>query len=97
MTRVVWTSPARDDLREIRAYVARDSAQYARLVVERLLAAVERLQDYPLSGRIVPEVEQPTLREVVAGAYRIVYRVTASEVHILTVVHGARQFPPGER
>jgi addiction module RelE/StbE family toxin len=94
MTRVVWTRPARDDLREIRAYIARDSVHYARLVTEGLVQAVDRLRDYPLSGRVVPELEQPTVREVIAGQYRIVYRVTADAVQILTVAHGARDFPP---
>lgn len=94
MTRVVWTQPARDDLREIRAYIARDSAHYARVVVEGLVQAVDRLRDYPLSGRVVPELEQPTIREVIAGQYRLVYRVTADAVQVLTVVHGTRQFLP---
>jgi addiction module RelE/StbE family toxin len=76
VTRVVWTGPARDDLREIRAYITQDSARYARVVVERLVAAVRRLREYPLSGRVVPELARPTFREVIEGAYRIVYRVT---------------------
>ena len=96
MTRVVWTRPARDDLREIRAYIAQDSERYARMVVERLVAAVRRLHDYPLSGRVVPELARPTTREVIEGAYRIVYRVTPDAVQILAVVHGARRFPPAE-
>ncbi|HKU92589.1 MAG TPA: type II toxin-antitoxin system RelE/ParE family toxin [Sphingomicrobium sp.] len=80
MTRVVWTRPARDDLREIRAYIAQDSERYARVVGERLVAAVRRLHDYPLSGRVVPELARPTIREVIEGAYRIVYRVTPDAV-----------------
>lgn len=96
MTRVVWTRPARDDLREIRVYIAQDSQRYARVVVERLAAAVRRLRDYPLSGRVVPELARPTIREVIEGAYRIVYRVTPDAVQILAVVHGARRFPPAE-
>lgn len=96
MTRVVWTRPARDDLREIRAYIAQDSERYARVVVERLVAAVQRLHDYPLSGRVVPELARPTIREVIEGAYRIVYRVTPDAVQILAVVHGARRFPRTE-
>ena len=96
MTRVVWTRPAREDLRAIRAYIARDSEHYARLVIEQLVRAVDRLRDFPLSGRIVPEMAEPTVREVVEGSYRIVYRVTAVEVQIVTVVHGTRQFPPEE-
>ena len=96
MTRVVWTRPARDDLRQIRAYIAQDSERYARVVIEHLVAAVRRLRDYPLSGRVVPELARPTIREVIEGAYRIVYRVTPDAVQILAVVHGARRFPPIE-
>ena len=57
------------------------SVHYARLVTEGLVHAVDRLHDYPLSGRVVPELDQPTVREVIAGQYRIVYRVTADAVH----------------
>jgi toxin ParE1/3/4 len=96
VTRIVWTRPARDDLREIREYIARDSARYARLVGVQIVTAVDRLRDFPLSGRVVPELARPNLREVVEGTYRIVYRVTADEVQILAVVHGAREFPTGK-
>jgi plasmid stabilization system protein ParE len=93
MARVVWTAPARADLRAIRAYIARDSTRYARAVVEQLLGVVGGLADFPLSGRMVPEVGQPTVREVIDGSYRIVYRVTPDEVQVVAVVHTARQFP----
>lgn len=91
--RVVWTRPALQDVSAIREYIARDSPRYARAVAERLFATVDRLQDYPLSGRVVPELAQPTLPEVIAAPYRIVYRVRAEVVEIITVVHAARQFP----
>jgi toxin ParE1/3/4 len=93
VTRVVWTRPALADVREIRAHIAQDSPRYGRVVAERLLAAAERLESYPLSGRVVPELGQPTLREVLMGDYRIVYRVTADAVQVVTVVHGARLLP----
>jgi plasmid stabilization system protein ParE len=44
----------------------------------------------------VPELEQATVREVIAAPYRIVYRVRADVLEILTVVHSARRFPPPE-
>lgn len=97
MTPVVWTSPAREDLREIRAYIAADSPRYAVIVTGRIVAAVRRLREYPQSGRIVPELARPTIREVIFGAYRIVYRITPNAVEILTVVHGARDFPRAVR
>ena len=93
MTRVVWTRPARDDLREIRAYIAQDSERYARVVTARVVAAVRRLREYPLSGRVVPELGRPTVRELIEGTYRIVYRLTPDAVQVLAVVHGARRFP----
>jgi toxin ParE1/3/4 len=49
-----------------------------------------------VSGRVVPELARPTIREVIDGAYRIVYRVTPDALQILAVVHGARRFPPVE-
>lgn len=93
MTRVVWTPPARDDLREIRRFIAQDSERYAQLVASRLVAAVRRLAEFPLSGRVVPELARPTIREVIQGAYRIVYRITPDAVEILAVVHSSRGFP----
>lgn len=81
------------DVQEIRAYIARDSPRYARAVAERLFDAADRLRRHPLSGRVVPELGQPTLREVIEPPYRIVYRVRADVLEVLTVVHGARRFP----
>lgn len=93
MTPVRWTPQALEDLEAIRAYVSRDSLQYAALLVERLFAAVDRLEVFPESGRIVPEFQRRDLREVILGSYRIVYRLHADRAVILTVFHGARLFP----
>lgn len=93
MTGVVWARPALEDVLEIRAYIARDSPRYARAVAERIFAAVDRLYEHPLSGRVVPEVGQATVREVIEPPYRIVYRVRAEVLEVVAVVHGARQFP----
>ena len=53
MTRVLWAPQAIQDVEAIRVHVAHDSARYADLVVERIVAAVERLWDHPRSGRVV--------------------------------------------
>ncbi len=90
MSRIVWALQAVADVEAIRAYVARDSAHYADLLVERLVSAVERLGSNPLSGRVVPEVGDESVREVVHGNYRIVYRVRQDLVEIVTIFHGAR-------
>ena len=72
MTRVIWAPQAVQDVEAIRAYVARDSSRYADLVVERIVAAVGRLENNPRSGRMVPEVGDESVREVIQGNYRIV-------------------------
>ena len=94
MTQVVWAPQAIQDVEAIRAYVARDSTHYADLVVERIVAAVERLKENPRSGRVVPELGDESIREVIHGNYRIVYRLRQDVVEVATVFHGARLFRP---
>ncbi len=93
MTRIVWTLQAIEDVEAIQSYVARDSPSYAALLAERIVESVERLKEFPRSGRVVPEVGKEPFREVIFGTYRIVYRLTGEGVDILTVVHAARLLP----
>ena len=92
MTRIIWSPQAIEDVEAIRAYVARDSPRYGDLLAERLVSAVEHLETDPLSGRVVPEVGDDTVREIIHGNYRIVYRVRPDLLEIVTVFHGARLF-----
>ena len=95
MTALIWSPRSIADLEEIRAYIAADSPAWAELPVQRLVAAVGRLRQYPDSGRMVPERQSPELREVVSGTFRIVYRRTPRLVEIATVFRGSRDFPIG--
>lgn len=92
MTRIVWAPQAVEDVEAIRAYVARDSPHYAQLVIDRIVAAVAPLEGSPRSGWVVPEVGDESLREVIHGNYRIVYRLRHDLIEIVTVFHGARLF-----
>ena len=67
-------------------------ATYADLLVERIVAVAGRLEAAPRSGRVVPEIGDESLREVICGSYRIVYRLRGESVEIVTVFHGARLF-----
>ena len=53
--RIVWSPQSLRDLHAIREYIAKDSERYADLTVARIFSAVERLLEFPHSGRIVPE------------------------------------------
>ena len=93
MIALIWSPRSIADLEEIRAYITADSPAWAELTVQRLVATVERLRQYPDSGRMVPERQSPELREVVSGRFRIVYRRTPDLVEIATVFRGSRDFP----
>lgn len=72
MVEVRWTLQASEDLDSIAQFIAKDSPQYARLFVTDVLQAVERLREFAKSGRIVPELNDPVVREIILGNYRLV-------------------------
>ncbi|MBN1459960.1 MAG: type II toxin-antitoxin system RelE/ParE family toxin [Armatimonadetes bacterium] len=93
MSLVRWTEQAVGDLRAIRQFIERDSPRYGRLVAERLFDATQRLEDFPLSGRVVPELGRVDVREIIIGEYRIVYRLKGEAALLLTVFRSSRVFP----
>jgi toxin ParE1/3/4 len=91
---VLWTPQARADLAAIRVFISQDSPHYASVIISRLIAATDRLVQFPESGRAVPEFENPQVREVVHPPYRIVYRLAGvDQIHVLTVHHASQPFP----
>ena len=51
-----------------------------------MIKVTDRLERFPQSGRVVPEIALPDFREVIFDrAYRVIYRVEKSRVAILTV------------
>jgi toxin ParE1/3/4 len=94
MAQVRWTPQAADDLEAIAEFIARDSPHFAALFVADILQTVDRLVDFPESGRLVPEMGDKSIREVILGSYRIIYRRRSEGVEVLTVHHGARLLDP---
>jgi addiction module RelE/StbE family toxin len=88
--KLVWSSLALGDLREIREYVSRDKPGAARRLARQILRSVGRLREHPRSGRIVPELSKMGYREVIVSPYRIVYEVDKNRVIIIRVWHGRR-------
>jgi len=94
MPEVRWTPLAADDLEAISEFVSRDSPYYANILVLDVMAAIERLADFPQLGRRVPDVSDPQIRELLLGNYRIIYRYRLQIVEVLTIYHSARLFDP---
>ena len=91
MVKVRWTDYALENLVAIGDYIEADSPFYAQKVVNHLFNPVDILEIHPLSGRIVPEFENKTIRELIRNNYRIVYKlVTETDIDILTVHHAAK-------
>ena len=88
--KIKWTDPAIESLRNLHDYIAKDSEVYASSFVQRVILAVERLTDFPRLGRVVPEADEETIRELLYQNYRIIYRIKNELIEILTVIHGRR-------
>jgi toxin ParE1/3/4 len=88
MVRIIrWTEQSAKDLELIFDFISRDSEHYATLVIKEIFKTTERLETFPESGRIVPEFNVKTVREIILGNYRIIYRLNKDAVEILTIHH----------
>lgn len=95
MAEVKFTNQSLDDLEDIAEYISKDSIHYAGMLVEKLIRRTDILEQFPTIGRIVPELKNKLIREIIEGSYRIVYRIVSSEmIHILTFLHSRRKLKP---
>jgi len=60
----------------------------ARATIARLTLRGRQIEQFPESGRSVPEAGNRSLRELVVGPYRLLYRLTADGAEVVIVVHG---------
>ena len=91
MVKVIWTDFAIEDLRSIHDYIAQDSKIYASRFVEKIILRIDQLETHPKSGRIVPEFNIETIRELIEGNYRIVYKINKNHIGIVRIHHSASQ------
>lgn len=92
--KVHWTDAAAAHLTAIHDYIAHDSELFAKRTVDRLTARSKQFAQFPRSGRMVPEYQDPDVREVIEGAYRIIYRILPKQIDVVAVIHAARRMPP---
>lgn len=97
--KLLWSETARQDLLDIRRYIAADNPAAAKRWIERLRACARSACHSPLAARKVPEFSRDDIRERIQGNYRIVYEVFADHLIVLTVFEGHAVFPmknPGD-
>jgi len=91
MVEVNWTKQAIKDIDNIAEFIAKDSEHYAKIQVQRFFNAAKALENQPTSGKIVPERQDPLIREILIGNYRIIYKIVSEvKVDVITVHHNKR-------
>ena len=90
---VNWSEPAKLSLKQIYEFISKDSNYYAKEVIDNIINESEKLIDFPKLGRIVPEVNNENIREIIIYSYRLIYEIKSSEINIITLIHGRQLFP----
>ncbi|MGR5165881.1 type II toxin-antitoxin system RelE/ParE family toxin [Vibrio astriarenae] len=91
MVEVIWTEPALSDLNDIAEYIALENMVAAKHLVQFVFDKVERLELFPESGRVPPELEHLSYREVIASPCRVFYKQELDKVYILYVMREERE------
>ncbi|MCR4321351.1 MAG: type II toxin-antitoxin system RelE/ParE family toxin [Candidatus Brocadiaceae bacterium] len=91
---VIWSIPAKQDLKKIYDYIARDSKYYAEKVSQDILERSEKLNEFPEIGRIVPEIGEVNIREVIVYSYRLIYEISSDKIEVLALIHCKQDFSP---
>ncbi|MFT4683260.1 MAG: addiction module RelE/StbE family toxin [Flavobacteriales bacterium] len=93
MVQINWSRQAASDLKDIFEYISLDSKRYAQIQVIRIKSRTKLLTNDPDAGRLVPELNSSSIRELIEGNYRIIYKgISENEIAILTVHHSSRKF-----
>lgn len=90
MRRIVRSSQSENDLVAVWRYIAADSPEAARRLLERIDQRIELLAEFPFIGESQPQFGEPT-RRIIEGSYLIYYDVLPDAIHVLRVFHSARK------
>ena len=91
MVEIRWTEQALEDINNIAEFIAKDSVKYAKIQVSRFFDGAEILKSQPQIGRIVPEIGDDKIRELIIGNFRMIYRIVSSHLVIILTVHHSRR------
>jgi plasmid stabilization system protein ParE len=88
-----WTDIALLRLQQLHDHIANDSPVNAQRFVDRLTRKAALIASQPHAGTVVKRYQRDDIRETYEGPYRIIYRIGADRIDVLTVRHGARLVP----
>jgi toxin ParE1/3/4 len=88
---ITWTPTAFAQAEEIARQIAWDNPPAAEKWLDGVFECVERLSNFPESGKWVSEIPRREIREIIYGHYRVIYRIREKTISILSVRHGRRR------
>ncbi len=91
---VIWSEPAKADLRSIHDFIAHDSNHYAKKVTQDIAEKTDILDELPRVGRRVPELGNEDIQELSLYSYRILYEIKGQDIFVLAVIHKRRELQP---
>jgi len=91
MAQIIWAEPALLDLDTIAEYIALDKPSAASRLIQKVFSSIDRLEQFPESGRKPPEFKKSRYREVIVDPCRIFYRIEKENIYILYVMRSERQ------
>ena len=85
-----WSEEALEDIESIATYIEKDSPFYSKSIVSKFFEKAEVIQQFSEIGRIVPELNDTSIREIFIYSYRLIYKLNEQSILIVAVVHGKR-------
>lgn len=97
--KVILTPQSLDDLGKIVSFIAQDNSERAKTFGNELIDRALTLAELPERGRVVPEISEPDVREIIHRSYRVIYEIFPAQntVYVLRFWHGARGEPEIEK
>jgi toxin ParE1/3/4 len=93
---VIWSEPAKVDLRSIHDFIAHNSRHYAKKVTQDIREKTDILDRLPKVGKKVPELNDDAVKELLLYSYRIIYEIKSQDIFVLAVVHKRRDLKAGD-
>ncbi|VAW75619.1 hypothetical protein MNBD_GAMMA12-606 [hydrothermal vent metagenome] len=89
---VIWSEPAKLDLRSIHDFIAHNSHYYAKKVTHDILDKMNILDELPKAGKVVQEIADESIREVSIYSFRLIYEIKGQTIYVLAIIHKRQNF-----
>ncbi len=90
MVEIRWSPLATDDFESVIKYYEKTAPKFAQNFAKKIIIIIENLHKFPKMGKIVLELEDAGIREIIYRNFRIIYRLKEDFLEIARIIHGSR-------